>query len=63
MCIRDRHMDTDGIISRLGALFRKTDTSWIEVDFSRWGSTNPDKEKFEMIKRAVINLSLIHIWN
>lgn len=50
-----QHMDTDGIISRLGALFRKTDTSWIEVDFSRWGSTNPDKEKFEMIKRAVIN--------
>nr|WP_308625844.1 YafY family protein [uncultured Eisenbergiella sp.] len=49
-----QHMEVDNIIARLGALFQKTDTTWIEVDFSRWGNTKPDKEKFELIKRAVI---------
>lgn len=49
-----RHTDTDDIASRLGALFDKTDTTWIEVDFSRWGKTVPDKQKFELLKTAVI---------
>lgn len=49
-----QHVDTNNILSKLGALFEKTDTTWIEVDFSRWGNTKPDKEKFEMLKKAII---------
>lgn len=49
-----QHMEADSILSKLGALFQKTETKWIEVDFSRWGNTKPDKEKFELLKMAVI---------
>lgn len=48
------HMDVADILSRLQVLFDKTDTNWIEVDFSRWGNTEQDKEKFELLKNAVI---------
>jgi predicted DNA-binding transcriptional regulator YafY len=47
-------VDTGNLLSRLRTLFEKTDTDWIEVDFSRWGSGGPDKEKFELLKRAII---------
>lgn len=49
-----RQMDTAALLSKLSTLFAKTDTNWIEVDFSRWGHTEPDKEKFEILKRAII---------
>jgi predicted DNA-binding transcriptional regulator YafY len=39
---------------KLRALFDKTDTDWIEVDFSRWGYAGPDRERFETLKRAII---------
>lgn len=45
---------TNNLLSKLSALFKKTDTNWIEVDFSRWGNTDPDKGKFEMLKTAII---------
>jgi len=47
-------IDTSGIIAKLGTLFAKTDTKWLEVDFSRWGKGKADKEKFEMLKQAII---------
>lgn len=49
-----QHIDTSDILSKLSTLFEKTDTNWIEVDFSRWGNTQPDKEKFETLKKAII---------
>lgn len=48
------HIDTAKLTSKLGALFSETDTSWIEVDFSRWGASSLEKEKFELLKNAVI---------
>ncbi len=50
-----RHIDANQLLSKLGALFQKTDTTWIEVDFSRWGNMTPDKEKFELLKNAILN--------
>jgi len=47
-------IDTSGIIAKLGTLFAKADTKWLEVDFSRWGKDEADKEKFEMLKQAII---------
>ncbi len=49
-----QHINADNIISKLGTLFSKTDTNWIEVDFSRWGKSEEDNEKFELLKNAVI---------
>ena len=49
-----RHLDANDVLSKLSVLFEKTDTKWIEVDFSRWGNTEPDQQKFEMLKKAVI---------
>lgn len=48
------HIDVSDILAKLGTLFQKTDTSWIEVDFSRWGNTKPDRDKFDILKRAII---------
>lgn len=49
-----QQMETKDICSRLQVLFGKTDSNWIEVDFSRWGNKKTDKEKFGLLKRAVI---------
>lgn len=53
------HFAAEGLISKLGALFQKTNTSWIEVDYSRWGNSEADKEKFEILKNAVIRRQVI----
>lgn len=50
-----RNIDADNILGRLRSLFEKTDTDWIEVDFSRWGNSASDKAKFELLKDAIIN--------
>lgn len=54
-----QNIDASSILSRLGALFSKTDTTWIEVDFSRWGNQSPDKEKFELLKKAILEKRII----
>ena len=49
------HVNTSNLLSKLRALFDKTDTNWIEVDFSRWGnSSGSDMERFETLKQAII---------
>jgi predicted DNA-binding transcriptional regulator YafY len=54
-----QHMDMDGILSKLSSLFQKANTNWIEVDFSRWGNTVPDKERFETLKTAILKKQAI----
>lgn len=49
-----KQIDVGEIIAKLGALFAKTDTNWLEVDFSRWGNSDVDKEKFETLKQVII---------
>lgn len=49
-----QNLESGAIVSKLGALFQKTDANWIEVDFSRWCNKKEDKEKFELLKNAVI---------
>ena len=46
--------EAGAILSRLSALFDKSDMSWIEVDFSRWGNESADKEKFDVLKKAIL---------
>lgn len=51
----------DGLLSKLGAAFQKAATSWIEVDFSRWGFRRADSLKFEQMKTAILGKRMLHI--
>ena len=42
------------LFSKLSALFGPPPESWLEVDFSRWGSKPEDNEKFETLKSAIL---------
>ena len=48
-----KYPDADNVLSKLGMLFNKAEYNWIDVDFSHWGSG--DKEKFNLLKTAVVN--------
>ena len=52
-----KYPDVDNVISKLGILFNKADNNWIDVDFSCWGSG--DKEKFSVLKTAIVNKRII----
>lgn len=52
-------IDVSSILSRLSMLFDKTASSWIEVDFSHWANRQPDMERFEVLKEAIIGKQAI----
>lgn len=47
--------DVEPVLKKLEALFNQNFANWIEVDFSRWGSSLDEKEKFNLLKTAIIN--------
>ena len=47
--------DVEPVLKKLAALFDQNCANWIEVDFSRWGSSSDEKEKFNLLKTAIIN--------
>lgn len=49
----------DITLSKLSSFFRKENYNWIEVDFSNWGSNEHLKEKFDILKNAIINNKII----
>ncbi len=57
--------DNGQVLSKLGALFGNKRSDWIEVDFSNWNSTEEDKNKFSLLKDAIINYCVItfHYYN
>ena len=48
-------IETDQVLGRLRSLFDSPGKEWIEVDFSRWGYSTTDNEKFETLKNAIIH--------
>lgn len=46
--------DAKGALKKLGALFQKADTDWLEVDFSRWGQGAQDNRRFELLKAVIL---------
>lgn len=42
-------------LAKLGGLFQKSNTNWIEVDFSRWGQSSQDNCRFELLKSAILD--------
>ncbi len=51
----------EGVVKKLEALFGNQDDSWLEVDFSGWGSSELDNRKFRVIKEAVMNHRVLEI--
>lgn len=47
--------DINSLLLKLGAIFQHSSTSWVQVDFSRWGNAKTDQQKFNLIKNAVLN--------
>ena len=56
-----QNSDMETVLSKLRATFQMADTSWIEVDVSRWGS-DPERERmdFNVLKQAVMTRRQIH---
>jgi predicted DNA-binding transcriptional regulator YafY len=46
-------------LNKLGALFNKSNTSWIDVDFSNWGSDEGESEKFILLRNAILEHKVI----
>ena len=50
-----QYPNTDEILTKLGALFQSDAQSWIEIDFSRWGSViQREKNLFALIKTGIL---------
>lgn len=54
-----RYPELDAVLSKLSTLFKKSDTSWIEVDFSSWGSDERQREAFGLLKNAVLHRQVV----
>lgn len=52
--------ETDKVLSKLGAIFNKSATSWIDIDFSPWDSASGEREKFPLLRDAILARRLIH---
>ena len=47
-------IDNKQVLGRLRNFFASTNKEWVDVDFSRWGYSEIDNAKFEMLKNAII---------
>lgn len=52
------YINEDETSLKLSRIFKKDNINWIEVDFSKWGA-NKDKEKFNVLKDAIINSKVV----
>lgn len=51
--------DDAEVLSKIQSLFQKSSGAWIEVDFSRWGTTMYDRNKFDTLKNAILTRTVI----
>lgn len=56
-----RNIGESRTLQKLSAMFHLPSDNWLEVDFSRWGNQGFDKEKFELLKTAVIRRRYVRI--
>ncbi len=49
----------DSALNKLGAIFNKNAANWIDIDFSYWGSGADEKNKFNIIKNAILTQKII----
>ena len=46
-------------LTKLSALFRRGREDWLQVNLSRWGGGTADSEKFQLLKRAVLERQVL----
>ena len=51
----------DNLLLKLNGVFKKQNSSWIEVDFSRWGLGRVDNQRFEIVKNAILQKRVLGI--
>lgn len=51
--------EAKSILPRLSGLFRRAQVDWIDVDFSCWGSGAPEREKYQLLKDAILDRRLL----
>lgn len=51
--------DVEPVLNKLAVVFGKSNTNWIDVDFSRWGSNSEEKEKFNNLKVAILGKKVV----
>ncbi len=47
------------MLERLGGLFRREAVDWVDIDFSAWGSDAVERERFEMLKQAILRREMV----
>ncbi len=53
--------DVEPVLKKLEVLFGKNNTSWIDVDFSRWGSNPDERDRFNLFKTAILNKKMVSL--
>lgn len=53
------HINTDQATRKLNSLFGNPSQDWIEVDFTRWGQTGQDNNRFALLKQAILSQTAI----
>ena len=53
--------ETQALAQKLSAVFQKTDTNWIEVDFSRWGYAHTDTVRFDLLRQGILQKELLRL--
>jgi len=54
--------EADELLGKLGSLFQKSGSSWLEIDFSRWGiRSSIDNDKFEKLRNAIMSSAALRI--
>ncbi|MDD4844616.1 MAG: YafY family protein [Anaerotignum sp.] len=51
--------EVEPVLNKLAILFQRNEANWIDVDFSHWGSGTDEKEKFKLLKNAILNKNRI----
>ena len=54
-----KFLDVEPVLKRLSTIFNKESDNWIDVDFSQWGSDDSEKDKFNILKTAIISTKLV----
>lgn len=55
-----KYPELETIIEKMGAIFKNARyTDWVEIDFSHWGSSPNEKNKFNDLKGAILQQNVI----
>lgn len=51
--------DVEPVLNKLAGMFDKKNLDWIDVDFAGWGRDPAEREKFKIIKTAILSKSRV----